>query len=189
MPAHRMALKGDESNAPWQLEWDDSKFLVNDPEGNLVLEIEPASAHRAIDIFELYHENRVTIVTPEGPLQFKNTNNAAAADLQKFLEARLRSDPEYLKQLRQHSLRLIPRGMLISLVCGAMFALYCWWAFTAPDPPPGHWIRWIGWLIHLILLVLVAGIILGPIVSFTGLRHWLRYRRIDHAAKKSEPEA
>jgi hypothetical protein len=189
MPTHRMALKGDDTNAPWRLEWDDLKFHVYDPDGKLVLEVDPGSAHRSIDVFELYHENRVTIENPWGPLSFKNTNDAAAADMRKFLETRLRSDPDYLAELRRHSLRLIPRGMVVSLVCGSLFALYCLWAFIAPDPPAGHWIRWFGWLIHLILLVLLAGVLVGPIVSFSGLRHWLRYRRIEREAMKSEPKS
>ena len=84
------------------------------------------------------------------------------------------------------------------VVAGGLFGLYCWWAFTDGDPPPGTWLRWVlmwfGWLIHWVLLVLMGAALAGPFVSFFGLRQWWRLRRIGRAVaavgtRHAEPAA
>jgi len=197
MHSHRLTHEGGPAGAKWQLEWDDAAFTLRDPDGQLVFECSDAQAHRVIEVYELYAEGKVSFATPHGSLTFKK-HRAAAAGLRLFVEAGLRADPEYLAQLRRESARAIPRGLVMFVVAGGLFGLYCWWAFTNDDPPPGTWLRWVlvwfGWLIHGVLLVLMGVALAGPFVSFFGLRQWWRFCRIGRAVaagetRHAEPDA
>jgi hypothetical protein len=179
--AHRLILEGNSSEAEWLLEWDDAKFVLKDPDGQIVFEAEATYAHRLVELFELYAEGKISFATQHGSLVFKK-NPAAVADLLEFVEAGLKSDAQYRTRLRHQSMRAIVRGLAMFVVAGGLFGLYCWYASWAPDPPPDHWVRWFGWLIHAILLVLLAVALAGPLIAYFGFRQWLRFRRIERVA-------
>jgi hypothetical protein len=118
--------------------------------------------------------------------RYSRRNPAASAALRAFVEAGLRSDVAYRTQLKHESLLSIPIGLAMFLVAGGLFALYCWYASWAPDPPPDHWLRSFGWLVHGILLLLLGAALAGPFVAYNGLRQWLRIRRIEREAGLEE---
>jgi hypothetical protein len=161
--SHRLLLKGGPSTAEWRLQWDDTKFVLKDPDGQSVFETDTAYAHRVVDIYELYAQGKISLTSP----------------LRKFVEAGIGADNQYRAELRRQSLRAILRGIAIFVIAGGLFTLYCWYASWAPDPP--HWVRWFGWLIHGILLLLLAIALAGPWLVYFGLRQWLRIRRIERA--------
>ena len=101
-------------------------MLLN-PDGEAVLEAEAARAHRLVELFDLYAEGKVSLATPDGSLTFKR-NRAAVADVRAFLEQGLASDVEYRTQLRREAAGAIPRGLVMFVVAGSLFGLYCWWA-------------------------------------------------------------
>jgi hypothetical protein len=183
--SHRLTLEDGRARTEWRLEWDEAWFILTDPRGRVVLEEEAEYAHRLIGLHELYNERTISLPTERGQAVFKK-NAAAVAELREFVEAALAWDAEYRDELRGHALRLIPIGLVLFVVCGGLFGLYCWYAAVADDPPPDHWVRWFGWLIHGGLLVLLAGALAGPWLSYSGLRQWLRLRRIERAA--GDPE-
>jgi hypothetical protein len=184
--SHLLTLEGDWPGAKWVLEWDDAVFIVRAPNGETAFAVETAHAHRAIEVNELYAEGKISLTTPDGPLAFKK-HRAAAAALRAFFEAGLRTDPEYLARLRTDAAGTIPSGLVMFVVAGGLFSLYCWWAFTHDDPPFIRlWPRWalavVGSLIHGVLLVLLAAALAGPLVSLWGLRQWWRFWRIGRSA-------
>ncbi len=185
MHSYRLIRDDGPTDVRWCLEWDDTVFILKGPDGQLVFEVKAAQAHRVVGLHELYTEGKIHFATSHGPLTFQK-HRTATAELRSFVEARLRSDPEHLAQLRRDSARAIPRGLVMSLVAGSLFGLYCWWAFTGDDPPPGTWLHWVlvsfGWLIHGALIILMSTALAGPFVSFYGLRQWWRFRRIARAA-------
>lgn len=154
------------------------KIVLKDPDGQPVFEAQVACAHRAVELYELYAEGKISFASPHGSLAFKK-NPAALAELRDFVEAGLASDAEYRTALRRQSLRAISLGLTMFVIAGGLFGLYCWYASGASDPPPGHWIRWFGWLIHGILLVLLAAALAGPFIAYFGFRQWLRVRWIE----------
>jgi hypothetical protein len=183
MPFHRILPENGRPGDEWSLEWDDATFILKDPDGEPALEVGATRAHRLVEAYDLYAEGKVTFTTPHGALTFK-PDQATLVALREFVEENLRSDPEYREELRRHARRSIVLGLMMFVVAGGLFGLYCWWASWAPDPPPGHWIRWFGGLIHGVLLVLMAGAIAGPFVCWFGFRQLLRVRRIEATARE-----
>lgn len=185
MTTHLLRRDGDRPDARWRIEWDDVTFELTDPIGGCVLTVPAADAHRLIGMNDLYHEGRVSIATPHGPLTFRK-HRSAVVDLRVMFEAGLLGDPEYLAHLRREAARTVPLGLVMFVAAGGLFELYCWWAFTAGDPPPGTWLRWalvwFGWLVHLVLIVLLGIALAGPWVSASAARQWWRFRRIERAA-------
>jgi hypothetical protein len=170
------------------LEWDDATLGLSTPDGQRVLEAPATAAHRLVDLYELYAEGKVSFATPLGSLTFKKQSSALAA-VRELVEAALADDPGFCTDLRRQSLRAIPRGLVMFVVGGGLFGLYCWYASWAPDPPPGHWIRWFGWLIYGVLLILIGVGLAGPFVAYFGLRQWLRVCRIGRLAAETPRHA
>ncbi len=192
MESHRLVLEGGPRDAEWLLEWEGVTLTLTGPDGRPVFETGAGGAHRLVDLYDLYAEGKITLATPHGAVTFRK-QPAALAALRALVEAGLAQDAEFRAELRRQSLRAIPRGLVMFVVGGGLFGLYCWYASWAPDPPPGHWVRWFGWLIHGALLVLMAAGLAGPFVAYFGFRQWLRVRRIERLASAapglSEPGA
>jgi hypothetical protein len=186
--SHRLILESGPPDAEWLLEWDDVTLTLKAPDGQLVLEAPPTAAHRLVELYELYAEGKVSFATSHGSRTFKKQSGALAA-LRGLVEAGMAGDAEFRAELRRQSLRAIPRGLVMFVVGGGLFGLYCWYASWAPDPPPGHWIRRFGWLIHGVLLVLMGVGLAGPFVAYFGLRQWLQVRRIERLAAESQRHA
>lgn len=185
MPSHRLFPEKDRDDGEWLLEWDDAKFVLRSPDGRPAFVEDTSNAHRSIKLYELYVEGKIAFSGPPDSPVFEK-NPAASAALRAFVEAGLRSDVAYRTQLKRESLLTMPIGLAMFLVAGSLFALYCWYASWAPDPPPDHWIRSIGWLVHGILLLLLGAALAGPFVAYNGLRQWLRIRRIEREAAPEE---
>src|SRR5262245_5445575 len=126
MPSHWLIRDDKKSNAEWLLEWDDSTFLLKEPGGETVFEVETARAHRLIDPFQLYSNRKIGFREPFDSLVFKNSR--AVADLAELVETGLKSDPGYRYALRRHSLQVAASGMAMSLFAGGLFGLFCWFA-------------------------------------------------------------
>lgn len=190
MPTHLLRRDEDPPDARWRIEWDDTTFELTDPVGGSVVAVAAAGAHRLVGVYELYSEGRVSIATASGRLTFRK-HPAAVASLRVMFESNVERDPEYLAHLRRDAARAMPRGLVMFVAAGGLFALYCWWAFTAGDPPPGTWLRWalvwFGWLVHLVLIVLLGMALAGPWVSVSAARQWWRFRRIERGASARTP--
>jgi hypothetical protein len=122
-------------------------------------------------------EGKVSFESPQGSLTFEPQSDAVA-DVRAYVEAGLRTDSEYRAHLLQQSRAAIVRGLVMIFLGAVPFALYCWWAASAPEPPDGHWLRSAGWLIHLGLLICLGLALAGPFLSYFGLRQFRRIRRI-----------
>jgi hypothetical protein len=181
MESYRLVQEGGPRDAEWVLAWDDALLTLDAPDGQRVLEAPPSAAHRLVDMYALYAEDKVSFATPHGALTFKE-QTAAVAAVRRLVEASMAGEPEFCADLRRQSLLTIPLGLAMFVVGGGLFGLYCWYASWAPDPPPGHWIRWFGWAIHGVLLVLMGVGLAGPFVAYFGLRQWQRLRRIERLA-------
>lgn len=188
MESHRLIQEGGPRDAEWLLAWDDATLTLNAPDGQQVLETPSTAAHRLVELYELYAEGKVSFATPHGSLTFQK-QPAALSALRALVEAGIASDTEFRADLRRHALRVIPRGLVMFVVGGGLFGLYCWYVSWAPDPPPGHWIRWFGWLIHGVLLILMGACLAGLFAAYLGLRQWLRVRRIERLATESRRRA
>jgi hypothetical protein len=177
MRSHKLILEKDRSKAEWTLEWDESYFRLKAPDGQTALETKSAQAHRLIELQNLYNHQRVCFVTPDGSLVFKR-QKAAIVDVRALVEAGLRSDPDYRQQIRERSRKLAWRGFMMFLGGGIPFALYCWWASWAPNPPPALF-RTVGPLIHLALLLLLGLLAGGVGVLWFGISQQTRIHRIE----------
>jgi hypothetical protein len=195
MPSHRLILDRKRStaaagdaggrNEPWLLEWDEKMLSLRRPDGEVAFEFPTLLAHWILAEHELYAEGIIRFKTPAGPLTFKR-DAAAARDLRELVEAGLRADEEYRQTQRRIARRTIPIGLAMFIVFGGLFALYCWWASRAPDPPRGHWIYYVGPLIHLALIVLLGLAIAGPYAAWYA---WRQLRRIDRAERLAVTDA
>ena len=185
MHTHKLILEGNRSKAEWLLEWDDSALTLKAPDGELVFDAPADQAHRAIEIFELYAEQKISFATPNGPLTFRQ-QKPAATDVREYVENGLRSDPEYCTALLRQSRAAITRCIVMFILGAIPFALYCWWASWAPDPSAGHWLRPFKWLVHLALLGLLGLTLGGFFGTFFGLKQMRRLRQIERGIVDSE---
>lgn len=177
MHSHKLTREKDRSKAQWTLEWDESHFRLKAPDGQTAFETQSAQAHGLIDLVRLYNFQQVSLVTPEGPLVFRR-QKAAFVDVRSLVEAGLRSDLDYRQQIRARSRKLAWRGLKMFLGGGIPFALYCWWASWAPNPPPPQF-RWVAPFIKLALLLLLGLAIAGMSISWFGITQQMRIRRIE----------
>jgi hypothetical protein len=177
MHSHKLIREGDSSKGEWSLEWDESLFRLNRPDGQIVLEIESVQAHRLIELNQLYLFQKVSFGTSKGSLTFKR-QKAAVGEVRRLVEAGLRSDLDYRQCVKEQSRRATRRGLGMFLGGGIPFALYCWWASWAPNPPPGL-MRWAGGPIHLVLLLLLGLTIAGMSGTWFGISQNLRIRRLE----------
>lgn len=170
----------------WVLECDDQSLTLTDPDGVHRLAIDAISAPRLIALRPLYYEGALEVTHPgrDGSLQFLK-HRAAAAELRSLVAAGLRIDTPFLVHLRREAVREVLVGVPLTLVCGGLFSLYCWWAITQGDPPPGTWQRWLlvnlGPFISAVLMLLLAFTLVGPMLSFYGLRQSWRFWRISRS--------
>lgn len=158
--AYWLRRRQDRPGEKWVLEWSDAGFTLRKPDGQMAVQADLVSAHRAIDFHRLYTDGAISISTPRGQLVFERSARATKA-LREFVATGLRSDVDYQKQLLRRASCAVLGGLVLSVACGCLFGLYCWFASWAPDPPPGHWIEHFGGLIHGLLCALLAGIVCG----------------------------
>jgi hypothetical protein len=177
MHSHKLFREKDRSKVAWSLEWNESVFRLNHPDGHTVLQANSAQAHRLVGIQELFSGRKVILETPEGLLAFKR-QKVAARELRALVEAGLRSDPDYRQQVKAQGRRAIRLGLSLFFGGGIPFGLYCWWAFRAPSPPPGFMLS-VGWLIHLVLLLLLGCTLGGAGGACWGISQLTRIRRIE----------
>jgi hypothetical protein len=175
--AHWLFGPDDQSEAKWLLEWDDAKLVLRKLDGHSGFESDIAYAHRVIEFDKLYSNGQICFSTPQGSLPFEGNKNAVAA-LREFVAAGIRSDTEYRMHLQRRAMRAIPIGLTMFVVAVSLFALYCWFASWAPDPPPGHWIEWLGGLIRMLLWALLAVAAWGLRMSYLGLQRWRLVKRV-----------
>lgn len=152
----------------------------------MVYEGHPRTAHRDLDLDELWGAGKIVFDAPQGQIEFRK-DKAAAAALTTMVEHGLLHDALYRQDLLAVGAGLQRLGWLVSVVCAVPFIAYCWYAAHAVDPPPGHWIRSFGWLIHLVLLVLLAGMCFGPHTSVMAARRRRRVGAIEQRAQ-ADPE-
>ncbi len=177
MHSHQLILEKDRSKAQWTLEWDESNFRLKAPDGQTAFETPSPQAHGLIDLVRLYNFQQVSFATPDGLLTFKR-QKAAVADVRRLVEAGLRSDLNYRQQIRERSRKLAWRGLGMFFGGAIPFALYCWWASWAPNPPPPQF-RWVAPFIKLALLLLLGLAIAGMSISWFGITQQMRIRRIE----------
>ena len=180
MPSHRLILENAPKAGEWLLEWDATTLSVKNPEGRLAFAIPVGHAHRVVELYELDAEGKVSFATDAGSMTFKR-NKDAARDLRELVLVGLRSDAPFREAQKRQARIIIPLGAAAFVVCGGLFALYCWWASWAPDPPKGHWLYSIGWLIHLVLLLLLGAALAGPYLIFLALRQLCRVRQAEQS--------
>jgi len=102
-------------------------FVLRAPDGRPAFESTPDVAHRIVEMYELYMEGKISIVTPQSTLTFQK-QTAGLAPLRELVEAGMAGDPEFRSDLRQQSLRAISLGLAFFIVGGGLFGLYCWYA-------------------------------------------------------------
>jgi hypothetical protein len=177
---YRLTQEAGPRDAEWVLAWDDTILTLSAPEGLQVLETPTTSAHRVVNLDELYAKGKVSLLTPSGPRTFRKHPPALSA-VRWLVERGLVSDPEFCAEYRRESLMGVPIGLIMFVMGLGLFGLYCWYTWSAPDPQ-GQWFRWFGWLIGWVLMVLLAVGLAGPLVAFAGLRRWFRMWRVGRRA-------
>ena len=177
MQTFRLKLEKAPATPKWELTWDESELAFKMPDGDVFFQAPHAVAHRYISFSDLYREQTIILTTPSGTVRFQKHKSAAIA-LKRYLDSPIGVDRDFCIAIRRQSIRIFFRGLGMFIVCGGLFALYCWYAFTAPDPPPGHWIRTFGVVIKGLLLVLMGFGLAGPLVCWSALRQWIRIARI-----------
>ena len=178
---YRLVQEGGSADQEWTLSITESALRLYFPDGGLAEVIPLVFIHPLFDLNELYTEGKISIATQQARVIFKK-HRAAVAAVRRIVEESMIDAPRFCERLRRDSLRQIPIGLVLFIVCGGLFGLYCWYASWAPDPPKGHWIRWFGWAIHGGLLILLAGAIAGPLLAYHAFRQLLRLRRIRRLA-------
>lgn len=182
MPSHRLILERTPAAGDWLLEWDTATLRVKAPDGQPVMECPVAEVHRIIELYELDAEGKVSFATSSGAMTFRKNPNAAR-DVRTLVLEGLRHDHEFRAAQRRHARRIIPIALAATIVCGGLFALYCWWAIGSEDPPKGTFLYtmlvYFGWLIHLVLLVLLAAALAGPYLIVLSLRQLSRVRQAE----------
>jgi len=175
MPSCELIRKGDD-DARWSVKWNKETLCLIGPEEEVLVELPTSDAMELFDTFDLFVKQRVTIGTPFEKLEFA-ADDAGLRALQGLVDDGYRQHPEIRQRAMRHSLLMVMIGVTMFVVSGGLFALYCWWASWAPDPPPGHWLRWVAPLISLGLTVLLAAAIGGPPLAWRGMRLCFLYRR------------
>ena len=145
-----------------------------------MFEVPITHAHRIVELHELDADGKVSFATDAGSMMFKR-NKEAARDVRELVMEGLRSDTAYRDAQKRQARIIILLGGAAFVVCGGLFALYCWWASWAEDPPKGHWLYSIGWLIHLVLLVLLGVALAGPYAIYMSLKQLHRVRKVERA--------
>ena len=186
MPSHHLMPDKTFPGPAWLLAWDDVTLTLRGPDGEVIFEVPASEAHRIVDVYDLEGEGDITFNVGTKPLTFK-ANPSAARDLRELVMQGLRTDAPFREAQRRHARVILPTGLVLFVVCGGLFALYCWWASWAPEPPRGHWIRYVGPLIHVILLVLLAFALAGPYAAFVAWRQLRRIRAIERSLAASSP--
>jgi hypothetical protein len=171
-------------NAEWLLEWDQSVFTLKDPDGQSVVRSETVGAHWLVDTYALYQDGKVALITPLRVYTFQR-QATAAADLCDLVKSALQRDPAYRRSLAALGRWTASWGLAFFVFSGGLFGAYCWWAYYAPDPPPGHWIHQLGWLVQEVLRILLGVAIVSFGICWFGLLELWRVRRIERA----EPDA
>lgn len=180
MPSHRLILEKAPKVGEFLLEWDATTLSVKAPDGDLVFEFPVGRAHRIVELQELDTDGKVSFATDSGSMTFKR-NKEAASDVRELVMEGLRSDAPFREAQKRQAKIIIPLGVVAFVVCGGLFALYCWWASWAEDPPKGHWMYSIGWLIHLVLLVLLGLALAGPYAIYISLKQLRRVRQVERS--------
>jgi len=184
MPTHE--LKPERGSDRWTVAWDDATFSLTTPDGETIFECPPDTVCQAIDFYELFVEGKVQFRSPAGFLKFK-ADKTALCDLKLLIQDNLRKDDQFRLSLKAHAGKVVPRGLIGGAAGTILFALYCWWAFTAGDLPAGHWIRWFGWLIHFALVVCLGFAIGGPVAAWFGWKQLRLIRRIEREKVEESP--
>ncbi len=180
MPSHRLILEKAPHAGEWLLEWDATTLSVKAPDGQPVFDIPMERAHRIVELHELDAEGKVSFATDAGSMTFKR-NKEAARDVRELVLDGLRSDTAFREAQKRQARVVIPLGIAAFVVCGGLFALYCWWASWAEDPPKGHWLYSVRWLIRLLLIVLLGFALAGPYAIFISLRQLRRVRQAERS--------
>ena len=187
MQTFQLKLEKTPTTPKWELSLE-SDLTVKTPEGDIFFQSPQALAHRCISFLDLYRDDTIILMSPSGSVPFKKHKSASVA-LKRYLESAIGVDREFCTAIRRQSNKIFFRGLGMFILCGGLFTLYCWYAFTTPDPPPGHWIRSFGVVIHGILLVLVGFGLAGPLVCWSAIRQWIRISRIQRRYSRSmDPE-
>jgi hypothetical protein len=181
--SYRLLPEGGPRDAGWVLERDGTLLSLTDPGGQVVFESEPA--HRVVDLWYLGGAGEIRLAPAHACLAFRRHRDAVAA-VRAAAEAGLVSDAEGRGGVRRRAAGAVRDGLVMSGVAGGLFGLYCWWAFTAGDPPPGTWLAWVlkwfGVCVGWALLVLLALAAAGAEIARVGLRLRSWVRRIERAA-------
>jgi hypothetical protein len=164
MPSHYLYERGLPDDY-WLLEWDELRFVLKDPAGELVIRADTHEAHRLLGLDELYGKGIVGLVTPLGSRALLS-NRDAVSDLRALVEAGLRSDAEHRRRLERAAQQTMLLGLALFLASCGLFALLHGWLSSAGWP-----IRWL-----CDLLFILAGVV-GLYVVFRGARRWMRVRR------------
>lgn len=181
MESYRIRQEGGPRDTAWVLACDGEMLTLDAPDGERVLKAPITEVHRLVGLYDLYAEGKVRLATSRGSLVFREQSDSEAA-AKRWVEAGMAADPEFCADLRRQSLGAIRRGLVMFLVGGGLFGLYCWYASWAPEPPPEHWIRRLKWPIHGVLLLLLGLGLSGPLAAYFGLMQLSRVRRIERQA-------
>lgn len=174
MPTHE--LQPERGTEPWIVAWDENTFSLTTPDGETICEGPADAAYQALDYYELFSEGSVQFDSPAGFMKFK-ADKTALNDLKRLIQDNLRKDDEFRDTLKNHCRKTIPRGLIACAAGTILFALYCWWAAVAGDPP--DWVRWFGWLIYLALLGCIGLAIGGPLAVWFAWKQLRLIRRIE----------
>jgi hypothetical protein len=174
MPSYPLILDTAPLQPGWLIEWDNAHLKVLTPDGHVCIELPLNRLHEAIDLRTLDIESRIVFTEPIFAVGFKQAERAAI-ELRKIVLESMRSDPTFLQQHIRYARLQIIGGVVMFIICGGAFGLYCWWASVAPEPVP-NWVRSTGGLIHAVLLICLAGAIAGPMKVFFYLRRLAHLR-------------
>src|SRR5262249_23986864 len=78
----------------WSLKWDDDDFVLEDPDGQLVLREATPRAHHQVDFSMAFVDGSFAITTPRGTLFFKG-NGPVVPATKKLVADALQLDPDY----------------------------------------------------------------------------------------------
>lgn len=194
MHFHRLILEKGAPTDEWVLRWDDKSLVLENPDGQVVIESDPSSAHRLFDLLELFGDGKIAFslsgrniaFSKAGPPLNFQKHPEAVAELQALVRAALASDQAFRAELWGRYLYTLPLGLAALCVCGGLFGLYCWYVSWAPDPPPGHWIRWFARVIHFVLLLLLGLGLAGARVTWFSVRQLLLLRSIEKSIAQGQ---
>ncbi len=185
MPSYQLVPEDGSPEAPWRVQWDQDRLVLTNAVGEVVLDTEAAAVYPLLDFSRTFIDGTFCIAIPPDVVSFRQ-NPIVVDGLRRLADLGLSRDPEYRAAMRRRAWRAMLGGPVMLWLAGGLFAAFCWFAIAAPEPEPDSWIHTIKGILKWGVALLLAVALLGLGLTFSGLRQWLRIRRIERLAEASD---